>query len=164
MDHQAFAQLLGNYGEFVGSIAVLATVFYLALQIKQYKQSLSSSTAQGTYQEINRLNTLLASDPDLAEIMERAYNEPASLDEREQRRYVWMQTCYVNLLNALYEQYKEGACTEQFFLDYAHQIKWAMGTPGGRLWRERTTAHLDVLEFIDSLAEIDRAPIPFNLA
>ena len=25
MDHQAFAELLGNYGEFVGSIAVLAT-------------------------------------------------------------------------------------------------------------------------------------------
>jgi len=48
MDHQAFAQLLGNYGEFLGSIAVLATVFYLALQIKQYKQNLSSSTAQNS--------------------------------------------------------------------------------------------------------------------
>ena len=26
MDHQAFAQLLGNYGEFVGAIAVVATL------------------------------------------------------------------------------------------------------------------------------------------
>ena len=26
MDHQTFAQLLGNYGEFVGAIAVVATL------------------------------------------------------------------------------------------------------------------------------------------
>ena len=34
MDHQAFAQLLGNYGEFVGAFAVVATLVYLAVQIK----------------------------------------------------------------------------------------------------------------------------------
>jgi hypothetical protein len=35
MDHQAFAQLLGNYGEFFGAIAVVATLLYLARQIRQ---------------------------------------------------------------------------------------------------------------------------------
>ena len=35
MDHQAFAQLLGNYGEFFGSIAVFATLAYLAVQVRQ---------------------------------------------------------------------------------------------------------------------------------
>ena len=35
MDHQSFAQLLGNYGEFVGAIAVVATLLYLAIQIRQ---------------------------------------------------------------------------------------------------------------------------------
>ena len=30
MDHQALAQMLGNYGEFVGAIAVVATLAYLA--------------------------------------------------------------------------------------------------------------------------------------
>jgi len=35
MDHQAFAQLLGNYGEFIGSVGVVATLIYLALQMRQ---------------------------------------------------------------------------------------------------------------------------------
>ena len=35
MDHQVFAQMLGNYGEFVGAIAVVATLAYLAVQIQQ---------------------------------------------------------------------------------------------------------------------------------
>jgi len=34
MDHQAFAQLLGNYGEFVGSIGVVVTLIYLAIQMR----------------------------------------------------------------------------------------------------------------------------------
>ena len=37
MDHQAFAQLLGNYGEFVGAVAVVATLIYLALQVRHKK-------------------------------------------------------------------------------------------------------------------------------
>jgi hypothetical protein len=32
MDHQAFAQLLGNYGEFLGGIVVVVSVVYLALR------------------------------------------------------------------------------------------------------------------------------------
>ena len=35
MDHQAFAQILGNYGEFFGAIAVVVTLGYLAIQIRQ---------------------------------------------------------------------------------------------------------------------------------
>jgi hypothetical protein len=34
VDHQTFAQLLGNYGEFVGAVAVVATLFYLAVQVR----------------------------------------------------------------------------------------------------------------------------------
>ena len=34
MDHQGFAQLLGNYGEFIGAVAVVATLAYLAIQVR----------------------------------------------------------------------------------------------------------------------------------
>ena len=32
-----FSQLLGNYGEFVGAIAIVVTLVYLAMQVKQAK-------------------------------------------------------------------------------------------------------------------------------
>ena len=43
MDHQVFAQLLGNYGEFIGSIAVLVTLVYLAIQIRQNTRAMEST-------------------------------------------------------------------------------------------------------------------------
>jgi hypothetical protein len=50
MDHQAFAQLLGNYGEFVGAIAVVLTLVYLALRVRQSNDSLEANTAALTAQ------------------------------------------------------------------------------------------------------------------
>jgi len=35
MDHLTLAQLLGSYGEFIGAIAVVVTLVYLAIQIRQ---------------------------------------------------------------------------------------------------------------------------------
>lgn len=44
MDHLTFAQLLGNYGEFVGAIAVVATLFYLTVQVKHSKSATEANT------------------------------------------------------------------------------------------------------------------------
>jgi hypothetical protein len=43
VDHQAFAQLLGSYGEFVGSFAVLATLIYVALQVRHSRDLLEEN-------------------------------------------------------------------------------------------------------------------------
>jgi len=44
MDQLTFAQLLGNYGEFVGAIAVVVTLVYLTTQIRQNTNAVQSST------------------------------------------------------------------------------------------------------------------------
>ena len=47
MDHQAFAQLLGNYGEFVGAIAVVVTLVYLARQIRHSADATKAAVRHG---------------------------------------------------------------------------------------------------------------------
>ena len=44
MDHQTFVQLLGNYGEFLGAIAVAVTLIYLAGQLRQNTRALRSTS------------------------------------------------------------------------------------------------------------------------
>ena len=60
MDHQAFAQLLGNYGEFVGAIAVVVTLAYLAVQIRQSNKLESAESIRTTTQ--NYASTILQID------------------------------------------------------------------------------------------------------
>ncbi len=44
MDLISTAQLLGNFGEFVGAIAVVGTLFYLAVQVRNGKEATEANT------------------------------------------------------------------------------------------------------------------------
>ena len=65
MDHQEFAQLLGNYGEFIGAIAVVFTLGYLAVQVKHSRQSLDANTKSA--EKIRLMSRGLANDPDMTD-------------------------------------------------------------------------------------------------
>ncbi len=51
-----FSQLLGNYGEFVGAIGVVATLMYLVIQVRHSKDALDANT--------NAIRGLAVSDRD----------------------------------------------------------------------------------------------------
>jgi hypothetical protein len=116
-------------------------------------------------QEFNHVNGMLATDPELAELMERGHAQPESLDDREQRQYTWLTRCYVNCYFNIYQQYLDGTCPEGFWQDLAMELKWSLGTPGGQIWRNlNTSIYLDLYRYIDEMPDLDRAPVDFKLS
>lgn len=71
MDHQAFAQLLGSYGEFLGSIGVIATLIYLAIQIRQNTRVAQASTRQAIAESAQALTRDFLDSREMAEIFVR---------------------------------------------------------------------------------------------
>ena len=55
MDHVTFAQLLGNYGEFIGSVGVVVSLVYLAVQIRANTRT---TRANASFQAIHSWGTL----------------------------------------------------------------------------------------------------------
>ncbi len=96
------SQLLGNFGEFFGSIVVFATLIYLSIQVKQSKQATEESTriAQQNYSMALAQNQLarvdlitqqvrgLAISKELSEILIKYESEGIdSLSEVEHLRF-----------------------------------------------------------------------------
>ncbi len=71
MDHQEFAQLLGNYGEFVGAFAVVATLVYLAVQIRRDRQATTANTRQLRAASARELYLAAATSDKLAPIFDK---------------------------------------------------------------------------------------------
>ena len=63
MDHQTFAALLGNYGEFFGSLAVLATLLILVFQIRGARTEFSNQMRREIKRHNNDDIKFLISDP-----------------------------------------------------------------------------------------------------
>ena len=82
MDHQTFAQLLGNYGEFVGSLGVVVTLFYLATQVRQTRLVTAADMRQRLSEELVQINRDAYTNPEFAELLAKL-PEFASLGELE---------------------------------------------------------------------------------
>ena len=155
---------LGALGEFVGGIAVIVTLIYLALQIRRHKQAIVSAAVSASVQEFNHLAAMLAADPELAEVMERGHAQPESLNDIEQRQYTWMSRCFVNCYFNIHRQYLDGSCPEELWQDLAKELKWQLGTPGGQIWRNlNTSIYLALYRYIDEMPDLDRKPAEFRL-
>lgn len=63
------AQLLGNFGEFVSSIAILATLVYLAVQIRQAKEQIIHTSQVTRSEAAQKLMASISDTPYLAPVL-----------------------------------------------------------------------------------------------
>jgi hypothetical protein len=103
---------IGAVGEVMGAVAVLVTLGYLAVQIRQNTQSVSTSVYESAMSGFNALTRDLTANADLASILIRAHADPASLDENEQLRLNAYIRSYANHLYKLHRLYQQGAFPE----------------------------------------------------
>ena len=97
-------QDLGNIGEFVGAIAVVVSLVYLAVQIRQNTRSVRASTYQDIVHMLQEIDLLLASDPELNRIWIVGRHDPTQLNDDQQRRFnTLLLAFYRNLENAYFQ-------------------------------------------------------------
>ncbi len=83
-------EAIGAVGEIVGAIAVIATLIYLAFQMRQNTTAIQLNTAHSVTEELQEMFSLLASDQSLSEIfVQAAQGTDLSASERV-RYYTYM--------------------------------------------------------------------------
>ena len=154
---------IGAIGEVVSGVAVIATLIYLALQLRQYSDGLNSATIQQNMLAFNEINMMLAADVALAEIIERGNEAPETLSIDELRMYSWTMRSYINLYENLHEQFKKGTCPPDFWKKNALELKSIAGSAGVRLFREQNTFHEELFQYIDRLEDDPGQVITFSI-
>ena len=102
---------LGNVGEFVGAIAVVVSLIYLAVQIRQNTRSLRAGAFQQYRQQSAELRRLLA-EPDMASVYRRGLYSPDQLTEEERTRFAAMMVFAFNREENLFLLRKLGLLDE----------------------------------------------------
>lgn len=82
------SQLLGNYGEFVGAIAIVITLVYLAIQVRQNTRMMRASIRQARSDSSVHLYSLGATSV-VAEIRDKESRGAALTELEEERMFLW---------------------------------------------------------------------------
>ena len=85
---------LGNIGEFLGAIAVMASLVYLALQVRHSTRQLAENTEslhlsafEANVEVGNRVRELILVNGDVADLFSRGVRDPSNLDAVERMRF-----------------------------------------------------------------------------
>jgi hypothetical protein len=80
-------EAIGAIGDVVGAIAVVATLLYLARDIRQNSRSLAISALRDTTSNWNQWGNMIATSADLAEVVARGNRALDELSEAQALRY-----------------------------------------------------------------------------
>ena len=78
---------IGAIGEVLGALGVIATLLYLAVQIRQNTRAVRASTHQGVTDSITGFTETLCSNDELARIWQKGSQSYEDLDDGERFRY-----------------------------------------------------------------------------
>ena len=125
---------LGSIGEFVGAVAVLASLVYLALQIRQNTRTVRTATAQAIQSAMNEVHAHVKQDSAAARVYRLGLSDPSTLNEDEQVQFsMTMYSVFAQFENIFY-QHQERTLDSSIFARHSSAMKFYLQTPGGAEW------------------------------
>lgn len=131
---------LGNLGEFVSALAVVVSVLYLAIQIRQNTRSLRAQAHQSITTHIAELNRTIVENDEVAEILERGLEDPTVLTPAEARRFNAYNSARFRHYDNLYYQYRVGVREDSQWSGFSSMLRFHFMQAGLRRWWNDSTA------------------------
>ncbi len=145
-------QDLGSIGEFVAALATLATLLYLAIQIRQNTASVRSASAQQILQGIAEFNQFISSDLSLIDLWWRG-SEPDALSEQEWHRFLALASSFILRLELMFINHREGLLPVQVWEAQVNGMRHVLAAPAMQRWFSEygSMVHADFRYFVEEL-------------
>lgn len=148
-------ETLGNLGDFIGGIAVVVTLAYLAIQIRQNTRSVRTSSRQDVVDSYRTINRLLL-DPSVARSFSTGLVSYPNLPFAERSRFSALMNEHTLFFQSAYALFESGQLEDETYNAYRDWIATVIASPGGLAWWETArpvyTSH--VVEALDERLKI----------
>ncbi len=136
----------------VSSVAVLASVVYLALQIRQSARHQRSLIDRGRSVQVGGWLQFIAG-PEIAPLVMRGNAGDATMTAEERQRYIWAVYPMILHYEDSFYQHREGMMSDVQFTSICNQIHDSARNPGVRMiWSEvRERFPADFQRFADPI-------------
>jgi len=123
---------LGNLGDFVGGLAVIATLLYLAIQIRQNTRILRTSAEQAADPIAAIAN--IAQSPENAAVYHRGISNANDLSDEERTHFYLMMASSFYVLHQGYRAYQLGTQTAETWEWQSRALGFYAAQPGVQNW------------------------------
>jgi hypothetical protein len=115
-------QDLANLGEVIGAIAVIVSLIYLAVQIRENTRAMRRAATQDIHRSLNDQARCFVESPDLAALLIRASQRPGELTGEERFRFQMPLTYVFSNFEMAIEYHREGLLGDDMIEGYVRGI------------------------------------------
>jgi hypothetical protein len=143
-------EALSAVGEIAGAIAVIVTLVYLSVQIRQNTKASRVAAVQAASENSSRFSELIAADPVLGEVFWRGLRDPGSLDPVQLRRFLSVLNVFIRREAVSFYLHMQGIMPDELWDARVATLKGTVNQPGMQLYLEAVGATLpsDFREFL----------------
>lgn len=160
--------VIGAVAELAGAVGVVASLAYLAVQIRQNTNQMERNDRAARGQSYQDLLTGLQShlaplalDESTSDIFHRGLQSFESLNDLEQFRFNWLMGGHIVTNENVFYQRQEGVLSEERSEQLFQSLQWFFVNPGFRSWWKnypKSTLHPEFVAMLDGyLRDIERA-------
>ncbi len=129
---------LANLGEFIGGVAVLVTLVYLALQVRSSAQEQRAASMRESTREVASVMRDIINTQETSEIWLKGFNNFRELDATERLRFSGLIGHAFRLFEQLFYQSRHGTVEQDVWEGFERQLRDYVAYPGfGDWWPTR---------------------------
>lgn len=131
-------QELGSIGEIVAAAATVATLVYLAFQIRANTVAVQATAAQSVHEAFASWYHLLAADASLSQLVVNGLRDYSSLSETDKARFVATFMAFLSYCQDAFIKWREGSLSPDLWRGWELVMMNLVNAPGGKeFWAER---------------------------
>ena len=134
-------ETISAVSEFIAAIAVVASLLYLAVQVRDGKNSTISATHYQVTESINAAYSSIAENPELSRIYIQGNYDPSKLTRDELPRYMILVGGIFARYNNYYMQHEKGTLADEPWEIAVAHMRSLMSFPGVQLWWQGSRQH-----------------------
>lgn len=146
-------EAIAAIGEAVGAAGVIATLLYLAVQVRASARASAVESKLTSSQFQLNFYTLLVQFPELQEIMLGGRRDPSSLSPTEYYRFSNLLFIAFGSFSAAHFQFRNGSVSESDFFENLITIRYFIHSPGCQQWWEKIGKRMYGPEFVAIIDE-----------
>ncbi len=153
---------LGGIGEFIGALAVLASLVYLATEIRRNTKATRLATLQSTLSTVQQVFDAPARDAELTRIIRLGMVDRSQLTEDESARLGFWLGSVLRQAENTFVQHRAGMLDDQSWAARAHQIRNFFSSPTVlKMWTSASKGyHEDFRDWVNSLPKDQAKYVP----
>lgn len=144
--------LLASLGEFIGGFAVVISLVYVAIQVRQNANATRTENYARILDRFSAAQARLSQDPELEELFSRGMADVSQLSPNERSRFSWLWYEAFGVMEFLFHAEQDGTIPAGVWDRWSMTLRSWLAGPGVQSWwhAHPTPFSRDFTEYVDA--------------